>query len=333
MKKQVKFKILPRLLDHIGLAMYSSVPKAVSELVANSYNADAAEVYVDVHERNGTLKEIIIRDTGKGMSAETIEASYLALGYNKRNEKKHKRKRRPIGNKGIGKLAGLGIAKNMEISSVSSGTKTVVSINRGHFEDKVVDLSEIEFPMLTVKSSDPNGTVVTLTELLDHAQAVEISKLREFLTIEFGLTEDFTIFVNKQALSASDIDGEERKVKDTIPNVGTVTGKIKIAKQMKDVARPGLIIYVRGRAIEGPTLYDINTPSHHYRVANRIIGEINADFLDPDKPSDLLDSYIISTSRDCLTKATLNTLRLKNGRKVNCASLLASLRTNRQRSE
>ena len=56
-KKLVKFRILPRLLDHIGLAMYSSVPKAISELVANSYDANATEVFVALIPRLNNLSD------------------------------------------------------------------------------------------------------------------------------------------------------------------------------------------------------------------------------------------------------------------------------------
>lgn len=308
----VKFRILPRLLDHIGLAMYSSVPKAISELVANSYDASASEVYVDLVEKNGELDEIVITDTGDGMSRETLEGAYLALGYNKRQANRTNSNRKPIGSKGIGKLAGLGIARNMEVSSTNNGRKVTISISRDHFEDKNVELTAIQFPVTIVDSSDRPGTRVRLSNLLEHAHTVAVTSLREFLAAEFGRTIGFNIYVNKQKLSLTDVEGEERIIKDVIPGLGTVTGRVKIATRMKDVVKPGLIVYVRGRAIEGPTLYDINTPSHHYRVANRIVGEVNADFLDPDDPQGLLDLFIISTSRDSFNKSHPKYITFKN---------------------
>jgi histidine kinase/DNA gyrase B/HSP90-like ATPase len=76
--RDVKFRVLPRLLDHIGLAMYSSVPKAISELVANSHDAHASEVFIDFTEKAGRLEEIVIRDNGHGMSPEALESAYLS---------------------------------------------------------------------------------------------------------------------------------------------------------------------------------------------------------------------------------------------------------------
>ncbi len=79
--------------------MYSSVPTAISELLANSHDADASEVFVDFHEKDGKLEEIIIHDNGVGMSPETVETAYLALGYNCRLEAVGNSERQLIRNK------------------------------------------------------------------------------------------------------------------------------------------------------------------------------------------------------------------------------------------
>lgn len=304
--KKVKFKILPRLLDNIGLAMYSSVSKAISELVANSYDADASEVYIDIKEEEGELKRVIIRDNGIGMTSKEIQDIYLSLGFNKRHiiTKTPALGRKPMGSKGIGKLAGLGIAACMKIISFKDGEQSELTIDRSFFEDKS-DLHSIEFPLevSSIKDKSKHGTEVHLTNLLEHAITIDISELRQFLTKEFGLIKDFNIYVNNQKLSPLDIKGEIREIKQVVDSLGEVTGRIIIADVIKDVKKPGIITYVRGRAIEGPTLYDINTPSHYFNVANRIIGEINADFLDPDEPSNTIDQFIISTSRDGFNKS------------------------------
>jgi hypothetical protein len=315
--EKVKFKILPRLLDNIGLAMYSSIPKAISELVANCYDADASEVYIYVRkDKTGKIEKIIIKDNGIGMSSQDIKNIYLSLGFNKRNSIKSTPiyKRKPIGNKGIGKIAGLGIAKTMKIVTIKDKECSVLEISRSFFENENNDLNAIEFPLETkiIEDKSTSGTEVHLIDPLEHATSIDISSLREFLSKEFGFTKDFNIYVNKQKLSPYDIPGEKREIKSNIEGLGEVYGKIVIANILKDVKKPGVITYVRGRAIEGPTLYDINSPSHYYNVANRIIGEINADFLDPDDPSNVIDNFIIATSRDGFNKSHPKYLKYKN---------------------
>src|SRR5438093_1461537 len=129
--RRARFKLIPRLLDHIGLAMYSSVPKAISELVANSYDANATEVRINLTSTDGELTSVVIADNGDGMSTDDIEKFYLALGHNKREATRSKAngQRKPIGSKGIGKLAGLGIAKTMEVISNRDGIQTTLTIS------------------------------------------------------------------------------------------------------------------------------------------------------------------------------------------------------------
>jgi hypothetical protein len=315
--EKVKFKILPRLLDNIGLAMYNSIPKAISELVANCYDADASDVYIDVRQdKAGKIDEIIIKDNGIGMSSQDIKDIYLSLGFNKRNLIKSTPiyKRKPIGNKGIGKIAGLGIAKTMKIVTIKDKECSTLEISRTLFENENIDLNAIVFPLETkiIEDKRTSGTEVHLIDLLEHATSIDISYLREFLSKEFGFTKDFNIYVKNQKLSPYDIPGEKREIKSNIKGLGEVYGKIVIANIPKDVKKPGVITYVRGRAIEGPTLYDINSPSHYYNVANRIIGEINADFLDPDDPSNVTDNFIIATSRDGFNKSHPKYQKYKN---------------------
>ena len=71
----IKFRPVPRLLDHIGLAMYSNFNKAIAELVVNGYDADATQVAVEI-----SANEIVIRDNGTGMSEDDIRNSYMMLG-------------------------------------------------------------------------------------------------------------------------------------------------------------------------------------------------------------------------------------------------------------
>ncbi len=36
------------VLDHLGLNLYSNIPAVISEVVANSWDADATEVSIDI---------------------------------------------------------------------------------------------------------------------------------------------------------------------------------------------------------------------------------------------------------------------------------------------
>lgn len=298
-KTKIKFIVETRLLDHIGLAMYSNMPKAISELVSNSYDADADNVHISLPENVNEKSKIIIRDDGDGMDENDIKDVYLHLGINVRTKRKrtHKHKRLPIGNKGIGKLAGLGIANKMVIQTIKNSIKFSFEIDRENLKS-VVNLSDIELDLIREEVKDGKGTVISLENLLPHVKSVKKEDLLRFFHREFGFTKDFNIYINGEKMSPKDISGELLEIKDQVNSFGEVTGRMKIAEKPRDVKIPGIITYVRGRAIIGPTLFDINTYGHQYRVANRIIGEIEANFLDPEEPADILDEFIIATSRD-----------------------------------
>lgn len=301
MSNKLNFIATSRLLDHIGLAMYSSLPKAISELIANAYDAYATEVKVTIPKVIDKKSEIVISDNGNGMSEGFIRQTYMKLGPNNRKEKEKtpRFKRLLIGSKGIGKLAGLGIANIMYIETVNNGEKCKFEINRRKLDAKGERLDEIEIPLIVEKTKKPNGTTILLKELLPHVSTMSDEELRAFFVKEFGFPEKFSIFVNGHRYSPEDIPGKKIEIKDNIDNYGEVYGRITITKEPKIIKRSaGIITKVRGRRVLGPTLFDINSHGHQYRVAERIIGEIEVPFLDPEKPEGKLDEFIISTSRD-----------------------------------
>lgn len=141
--KPLKLVPVPRLLDHIGLAMYSKFTKAIGELVVNGYDADATRVDVDIKS-----DEITIKDDGSGMDECGIRDGYMLLGADKKRRirKTPKFNRLPVGNKGIGKLAGLGIANKISVYTIKDNKEYSFSIDR----------EEFLFPLVISPSSSTN---------------------------------------------------------------------------------------------------------------------------------------------------------------------------------
>lgn len=111
-----------QVLRHLGVGLYSNIPAVISEVVANSYDADADNVWIDVDDSTHT---ITIRDDGCGMTRDEINHKYLKVGYDKRGNEPAltlKHNRQPMGRKGIGKLSLFSIAKIVEVHSVKKGT-------------------------------------------------------------------------------------------------------------------------------------------------------------------------------------------------------------------
>ena len=102
------------VLNHLGINLYSNIPAVLSEIVANSWDADATRVDITISD-----DEIVIKDDGCGMSAEDINNKFLYVGYQKREQsvESPKYNRKYMGRKGIGKLSMFSIAREVDVIS------------------------------------------------------------------------------------------------------------------------------------------------------------------------------------------------------------------------
>ena len=100
------------VLEHLGINLYSNVPAVLSEVVANAWDADAANVKVNI-----AGDSITIEDDGEGMTFNEINERFLRVGYKRRRKQsaKTKKGRLPMGRKGIGKLSLFSIAEVIEV--------------------------------------------------------------------------------------------------------------------------------------------------------------------------------------------------------------------------
>lgn len=116
-----KIKLDRRVLKQLGSQLYGDTPSVIAELVANSYDADANNVWITID----TVKNnVIVEDDGKGMSATDINRSFLNIGYDKRPKNGETASGRKImGRKGIGKLAAFSLTNTVYVMSIKKGKK------------------------------------------------------------------------------------------------------------------------------------------------------------------------------------------------------------------
>lgn len=102
------------VLNHLGINLYSNIPAVLSEIVANSWDADASVVNISIFD-----DQIIIEDNGCGMDANDINSKFLYVGHRKREISicSPKYKRKYMGRKGIGKLSMFSIAQEVDVIS------------------------------------------------------------------------------------------------------------------------------------------------------------------------------------------------------------------------
>lgn len=184
--------------------MYSNLPNAVAELVANAYDADATEVRI-VLDAEGS---IAVRDDGHGMSRDEVATKYLHIGRNRRQADStsmtESRTRRVSGKKGLGKLALFGIGKTVEMSTTRAGSGTSTAITLSY--DAMMAAEGAYQPKESSLEAAPeaHGTWITLRELkrksdIDAAAlAASLSRLFNYADSTFAVyVEDSSGVVHK----------------------------------------------------------------------------------------------------------------------------------------
>ena len=54
---KLKMTFTPNTIEHLGVRMYSTLPPVVAELIANSYDADASEVHIQLDDEGNFIEE------------------------------------------------------------------------------------------------------------------------------------------------------------------------------------------------------------------------------------------------------------------------------------
>lgn len=205
-----KFDVDLNVINHLGVGLYSSTPAALTELVANAWDADANEVHINIDSAGNS---ITIEDDGHGMSADSIKSKFLNVGYSRRKSSTNKNfsdsgTRRVMGRKGIGKLSMFALADLVKISSQASGSTLV------GFQVDVPDLKKNleanQKPILDEITAAPfikgHGTRIVLENVLTGLKTTE-AYLRVKLARRFSILGDlysFKVFLNGVEIKKAD---------------------------------------------------------------------------------------------------------------------------------
>lgn len=218
MKNKYKMSLSLNVLNHLGINLYSNIPAVLSEIVANSWDADAENVKITIMN-----DEIVIEDDGCGMDVADINNKFLYIGYQKRNEniQSPKFNRKYMGRKGIGKLSMFSIAKVVEIYSrkkVENGIYTVCALSMDiddisetiGKENTDSNASSEYYPTeLNVDDCDihETGTKIILKDLKKLTTSLTEEYIKKRVARRFGIIGDnFHVFVNGTEVKIEDRD-------------------------------------------------------------------------------------------------------------------------------
>ena len=74
-----KIRVDRKIVNLLSRSLYSDFPRAIREMVSNSYDADATEVKIQIDLKK---KELVVEDNGNGMTVEQFD-NYLEIAGEK----------------------------------------------------------------------------------------------------------------------------------------------------------------------------------------------------------------------------------------------------------
>lgn len=165
-------------LKLLGKSLYSNAWSAISELVANGFDARATKVYVYINAVNKEHAIIEIFDNGIGMDVSGIE-TYAKVGFNRRTANKGEEIKADddaplvMGRKGIGKLAALYLSEHYYLLTRTRDSSTawkMVYSENSEDEDARPFLSTANVDSIEIECKDlwslcKTGTLLRLNDV------------------------------------------------------------------------------------------------------------------------------------------------------------------------
>ena len=161
-ERKYELNIDARILQLLGPNLYTNIYYVLAEIIANSYDADAKNVYICFRK-----DAISIEDDGIGMSYESGDIGrYLEVGKESRRDSSSsytRGGRLKMGRKGIGKLAALSISDRVMIQTISeSGERSGFILSAIDVHDNV--LPSIPQNEITLSHGQLHGTLVRMQD-------------------------------------------------------------------------------------------------------------------------------------------------------------------------
>lgn len=289
--RNLKIKFAGRLIDLLGQQMYGGAVPAVAELVANAWDADAGKIKINIPEDiTAPDAEIIVQDFGEGMTFDELNEFYLRIGYERRERgETTKAGRKVMGRKGIGKLAGFGIAEDIVLHSVKNGHLTEFTLNY----TKLRSLESVEGwefkPDKDEPSSEPHGVTV-IFKTLKLTRQINPDSFRVSMARRFAISSDeMEISVNGKPITKEDIPLEyrypsapEEWTEENIPGFGKIQYWFGFQKTtINDPELQGVTVYARKRVAQGTPFFFNLTGGFNGQVGKEYLtGQVFAEDLD-----------------------------------------------------
>jgi Histidine kinase-, DNA gyrase B-, and HSP90-like ATPase len=278
------------LADHAGQLMTDG-RLAVTELVANAYDAGASSVRISWPGELG--QEFSIEDDGAGMTPEEFNRRWRTLGYKREheqgkfaefpsNQESRTRKRIAFGQSGKGRHGAFCFANSYRIETWKHGTCLSIEVKLTNGGREPFEFGE---PMLKQKGG--HGTLVTAAV---QRTLVDTDSLVTAIGSKFLVDPEFSILFNGTPLVLLDLD-TANSTHIQVAGLGEIE-IIEIDPETSDrtTLLRGITWWVQGRMVGSPSWDGLDSSGAildgRTSVAKRLSYVIKADILKPHVKAD-----------------------------------------------
>ena len=303
------------ILGQLGFQTHQSPVAALSELVANAWDADASSVNIALPDRLGGDAEITIRDDGRGMTFEQCQDEYMNAGHDRRRGRRAAETPagRPVmGRKGVGKFAGFGIAKRIRVETVSreTGEQTVFEMDADDLASRERVGGDWEItartrPAAAGAAGRAAGTTITLSGLL-MSRNVSRSRFSAGMAGRFlvnSVSSGFEISVNGAPVPSSmchsgvefafprDCVGggpprggpqaAEEWGEEVLPDGHRIRWRFGFTRDpIGDADLQGIAVFASGRLAQKPFFFGVSGAVEGRHGKPHMFGQVVADYVD-----------------------------------------------------
>ena len=181
-------------LKMLGKTLYSNPFAALSELIANGFDAQADKVWVYLDIRDKKNAEVIVIDNGNGMTDSTIKDKYLQVGKKNRADADDIM----MGRKGIGKLAAFYLSNKYYVVTKTETEDNIYEIDFTGYENGTIQEDDNNHQYIN-KVNNLNFTYKDIYESLNSGTAIVMNNVsfvgygeKSFAVLESELSELFS---------------------------------------------------------------------------------------------------------------------------------------------
>lgn len=297
--KKLEFTFEIGTIEHLGVKLYSTIPPMIAELISNSWDADAHNVYLFFEDKGE--KSITVKDDGSGMDFDELNEKFLKIGRNRRVEIKTDKTQngRPVlGKKGLGKLSMFGIGKKITITTIKNGKKNSFVMDyeeikkcsqKRTYEPRIIDFE--------IETKDNSGTEIKI-ENLARQTGFDLQAIRRNILSRFSIfSSDFIVHINDDdslVINSNSLLSEDYQFKWEFPNnfesdqksfqdlydfgVGNnINGLIYTSSTPLSKKQQGIALFSRGKLVQESMSFSERANDNFFQY---MAGTFFVDFVD-----------------------------------------------------